>query len=99
MRAIGGRPRRRRPPSVRGRAPCHDGRMEQKALDELIELLDLEYIEVNVFRGVSPQVEAQRVFGGQVAGQALVAASRTVDADRRVNSLHAYFLRPGDPSV
>ena len=73
--------------------------MEQGAVDELIELLDLEDIEVNVFRGVSPQVEAQRVFGGQVAGQALVAAARTVDTDRRVNSLHAYFLRPGDPSV
>jgi len=73
--------------------------MQQAAVDELIELLDLEDIEVNVFRGVSPQVEAQRVFGGQVAGQALVAAARTVEPDRRVHSLHAYFLRPGDPAV
>ena len=73
--------------------------MQQPAVDELIELLDLEDIEVNVFRGVSPQVEAQRVFGGQVAGQALVAAARTVEPDHRVNSLHAYFLRSGDPAV
>jgi len=73
--------------------------MQQKAVDELIELLDLEDIEVNVFRGVSPQVDAQRVFGGQVAGQALVAAARTVEPDRHVHSLHAYFLRPGDPAV
>ena len=70
------------------------------ALDDLIALLDLESIEVNIFRGVSPAENRQRVFGGQVAGQALVAAVRTVDdADRRVHSLHAYFLRPGDPNV
>jgi acyl-CoA thioesterase-2 len=69
------------------------------ALDELIRILDLEPIEVNIFRGVSPPEKRQRVFGGQVAGQALVAAARTVPADRHVHSLHAYFLRPGDPSV
>ena len=70
------------------------------ALDELIALLDLEALEVNLFRGVSPEERMQRVFGGQVAGQALVAAGRTVEAtDRRVHSLHAYFLRPGDPAV
>ena len=69
------------------------------ALDELVELLDLEPIEVNIFRGVSPQEDRQRVFGGQVAGQALVAAGRTVEPDRYVHSLHAYFLRPGDPTV
>ena len=69
------------------------------ALDDLLGLLDLEPIEVNVFRGRSPDDQRQRVFGGQVAGQALVAAGRTVDADRAVHSLHAYFLRPGDPSV
>src|SRR3954454_3191448 len=69
------------------------------ALDGLLELLDLEPIEVNIFRGVSPDEERQRVFGGQVAGQALVAAGRTVDRDRPVHSLHAYFLRPGDPTV
>ena len=73
--------------------------MEQRAVDELVELLDLEDIEVNVFRGVSPEIDVQRVFGGQVAGQALVAASRTVDDDRSIHSLHAYFLRPGDPRV
>ena len=68
------------------------------ALADLVSLLDLEPIEVNIFRGRSPDERRQRVFGGQVAGQALVAASRTVDdRDRRVHSLHAYFLRPGDP--
>src|SRR5207245_3272476 len=69
-----------------------------KALDALIELLDLEPIEVNIFRGVSPDEDRQRVFGGQVAGQALVAAGRTVDRGA-VHSLHAYFLRPGDPTI
>ncbi|HEX5495372.1 MAG TPA: acyl-CoA thioesterase II [Mycobacteriales bacterium] len=71
----------------------------QPVLDQLVRLLDLEAIEVDIFRGVSPQVSLQRVFGGQVAGQALVAAGRTVSTERPVHSLHAYFLRPGDPSV
>jgi acyl-CoA thioesterase-2 len=71
-----------------------------KALDDLVELLDLEQIEWDIFRGRSPAGEhRQRVFGGQVAGQALVAAGRTVPADRPVHSLHAYFIRPGDPTV
>ncbi|MCW2606729.1 MAG: acyl-CoA thioesterase [Frankiales bacterium] len=65
----------------------------------LVELLDLERIEVDVFRGRQPEEARQRVFGGQVAGQALVAAGRTVPEDRPVHSLHAYFLRPGDPSI
>ena len=69
------------------------------ALDDLVDLLDLEPIEVNVFRGRSPDDWRQRVFGGQVAGQALVAAGRTVEPSRSVHSLHAYFLRPGDPAV
>ncbi|MBV8295792.1 MAG: thioesterase family protein, partial [Acidimicrobiia bacterium] len=69
------------------------------ALDALIELLDLEAIEVNIFRGLSPDEQRQRVFGGQVAGQALVAAGRTVEHAKHVHSLHAYFLRPGDPTV
>jgi acyl-CoA thioesterase-2 len=69
-----------------------------QALDELIALLDLEQLEVNLFRGISWKDDRPRVFGGQVAGQALVAAGRTVE-DRPVHSLHAYFLRPGDPSV
>ncbi len=73
--------------------------MSQDAVDALCALLDLESIEVNIFRGVSPDEERQRVFGGQVAGQALVAASRTVEPGRDVHSLHAYFLRPGDPTV
>ena len=69
------------------------------ALDRLIDLLDLEQIEVNIFRGRSPEERVQRVFGGQVAGQALVAAGRTVPPDRPVHSLQAYFIRPGDPAV
>ncbi len=73
--------------------------MSQHHVNALIDLLDLEPIEVNIFRGVNPDEERQRLFGGQVAGQALVAAARTVDDDRTVHSLHAYFLRPGDPNV
>ena len=68
-----------------------------EALDTLIALLDLEPIEVNIFRGPTSDEKRQRVFGGLVAGQALVAAGRTVD-NGNVHSLHAYFLRPGDPS-
>ena len=72
----------------------------QAALDDLVRLLDLEAIEVNIFRGRSPDENRQRVFGGQVAGQALVSAARTIDEpERRVHSLHAYFLRPGDPAA
>ncbi len=66
--------------------------MPQSAVDDLITLLDLEPIEVNIFRGVSPPVKQQRVFGGQVAGQALVAAARTVDRnDSSVHSRHAWI--------
>jgi len=71
----------------------------QAALDELVALLDLEQLERNLFRGISPPHSPTRVFGGQVAGQALVAAGRTVEPDRVVHSLHSYFLRPGDPTV
>lgn len=71
----------------------------QSIVDGLVRLLDLEQIEERIFRGHSPKVSHQRVFGGQVAGQALVAAGRTVAADRPVHSLHSYFLRPGDPAV
>jgi acyl-CoA thioesterase-2 len=67
--------------------------------EQLVGLLDLEQIEINIFRGRSPQEDLQRVFGGQVAGQALVAAGRTTDGQRPVHSLHAYFLRPGIPGV
>jgi acyl-CoA thioesterase-2 len=69
------------------------------ALDELLALLELESLEVNLFRGLSPDEDRQRVFGGQVAAQALVAAGRTVSPNRPVHSLHAYFLRPGDPNI
>ncbi|MBC7312987.1 MAG: thioesterase family protein, partial [Rhizobium sp.] len=69
------------------------------AMDQLIETLDLEKLEENLFRGKSPQNGWQRVFGGQVIAQALMAAQRCVDNDRRVHSLHAYFVRPGDPTV
>jgi acyl-CoA thioesterase-2 len=65
---------------------------------ELLSILDLEQIEDNIFRGRSPQVGWQRVFGGLVISQALVAASRTVKG-RNPHSLHCYFLLPGDPSV
>ncbi len=69
------------------------------AVETLIATLDLETLEKNLYRGMSPQVGWQRVFGGQVIGQALVAAQRTVEADRKVHSLHCYFVRPGDPAV
>ena len=67
-------------------------------IPELLSILDLEQLEENLFRGRSPQVGWQRVFGGQVIGQALVAASRTVEG-RSPHSLHGYFLLPGDPKV
>lgn len=68
------------------------------ALEALLGTLDLEPLELNLFRGQQPQEKRQRVFGGQVAAQALVAAGRTVE-QRSVHSLHAYFLRPGDPKI
>ncbi|MER6222300.1 acyl-CoA thioesterase [Streptomyces sp. 900105755] len=70
-----------------------------QALSDLLDLLDLEQIEENIFRGQSRSAVVPRVFGGQVAAQALVAAGRTVPADRHAHSLHAYFLRPGDPGA
>src|SRR4030088_2729024 len=70
------------------------------SVQDLIALLDLEPLEVNLSRGASRQWEWQRVCGGQVIGQALVAACRTVDvAGRPPHSLHAYFLLAGDPKV
>ncbi|MEM8663440.1 MAG: acyl-CoA thioesterase II, partial [Pseudomonadota bacterium] len=68
------------------------------AVQELLRTLDLETLEHNLFRGESPQVGWQRVFGGQVIGQALTAANRTVEG-RSAHSLHGYFMRPGDPAV
>ncbi|WP_159587596.1 acyl-CoA thioesterase II [Chelativorans xinjiangense] len=69
------------------------------AMQALLDILNLEALEHNLFRGRSPQVGWQRVFGGQVIGQALVAAQRTVTENRHVHSLHCYFMRPGDPAV
>ncbi len=65
-------------------------------LADLLQLLDLERLEINLFRGESRDIGSPQVFGGQVLGQALMAASRTVDAARAVHSLHSYFLRRGD---
>ena len=70
-----------------------------RSAEELVELLDLETIDLNLFRGTQPDTMLQRVFGGQVAAQALVAGARTVDPGREVHSLHSYFLRPGDTAV
>lgn len=70
-----------------------------RSVQELIDLLDLEVIEDNLFRGRQPDTSMQRVFGGQVAAHSLVAATRTVDPALIVHSLHSYFLRPGDTSV
>src|ERR1051326_2789766 len=68
------------------------------AVDDLLSILDLEHLDLNLFRGRSPQTGWQRVFGGQVIGQALVAAVRTVEG-RPPHSMHAYFILPGDPKV
>lgn len=70
-----------------------------EALQSLLDLLDLERIEEDIYRGHSRSAVVPRVFGGQVAAQALVAAGRTVPGDRHAHSLHAYFLRPGDPGA
>jgi acyl-CoA thioesterase II len=69
---------------------------DREPLDSLLALLDLERIERDIFRGLSRPAVVPRVFGGQVAAQALVAAGRTVPGDRAAHSLHAYFLVPGD---
>lgn len=70
-----------------------------RSVRELVDLLDLEEIEDNLFRGAQPDTQMQRVFGGQVAAHALVAATRTVDPAYVAHSLHSYFLRPGDTKV
>jgi acyl-CoA thioesterase II len=75
--------------------PVHGG---QAAVDALVGLLDLRQLGPERFEGTSPPVGPQRVFGGQVAAQALVAAGRTADSARTVHSLHGYFVRPGDPT-
>jgi acyl-CoA thioesterase-2 len=68
-----------------------------RVLDRLLELLELECIDEDVFLGPSQDLGWGTVFGGQVLGQALSAAGRTVDGTRHAHSLHGYFLRPGDP--
>jgi len=70
-----------------------------RAMEKLLSILDLERLEQDLFRGNSPQEGWQRVFGGQVIAQALIAAQRTIADDRHVHSLHGYFMRPGDPAV
>lgn len=67
-----------------------------ESVSALLSLLDVETLDVDLYRGQSPNTDVQRVFGGHVAAQALVAAVRTVEASRPVHSLHAYFLRPGN---
>jgi acyl-CoA thioesterase II len=70
-----------------------------QSLTELVELLDLEEIEIGLFRARQPDTQLQRAFGGQVLAQALVAAARTVAVSRVLHSLHAYFLRPGRTDI
>ena len=70
--------------------------MTNPLVHELVDLLALERLEDNLFRGASRDIGTKYVFGGQVLGQALSAAQRTVDDARRAHSLHAYFLRAGD---
>ena len=66
--------------------------------EELVSLLVLEELDVDLFRGMQADTERQRVFGGQVAAQSVVAANRSVDDAFVMHSLHSYFLRPGDPA-
>jgi len=73
--------------------------LKEHVLSELLELLKLEKIEENIFRGSSQDLGFGNIFGGQVLGQALSAASQTVTDERSAHSLHAYFLRPGDPAM
>ena len=71
---------------------------DQSAFNELLRLIELEQLEVNLFRGLSRDIGTPRVFGGQVLAQAVLAASQTVE-DRLIHSLHAYFLLPGNPDA
>lgn len=68
-------------------------------MSSIEEILELEQLEKDIFRGIVADTMLTRTFGGQVAGQALVSAVRTVDAQYRVHSLHGYFLRPGNPTI
>lgn len=82
-----------------GTSPRDAKAPDTSAMEQLLATLDLERLEDNLYRGTSPDVGWQRVFGGQVIAQALVAAQRTVPVERPVHSLHAYFMLPGDPAV
>ena len=86
-------------PAVPASKPLVTALIGNNSLKDLLGILDLEPLEVNLFRGRSPQIGWQRVYGGQVLGQALVAAVRTVSDERIAHSMHAYFLLPGDPST
>lgn len=68
-------------------------------LSEIVDILDLEAIEQNLYRGIHPAAKTGRLYGGQIMAQALIAAGRTVDKGRHPHSIHGYFLRPGDPKV
>lgn len=68
-------------------------------MSSIEEILELEQLEKDIFRGIVAETTLTRTFGGQVAGQALVSAVRTVDREYRVHSLHGYFLRPGNPTI
>jgi acyl-CoA thioesterase-2 len=80
-------------------APILDAESPEALIGRLVQLHQLEQIEVDLFRGSRTQEQTRRVFGGQVIGQALMAACRTVPAERLPHSLHAYFMRAGDPSI
>jgi len=73
--------------------------MTQAALDQLVDLLDLEQIDTRLFRAYHPPERQRRLYGGQIMAQAVMAAARTSPTDRSMHSLHGYFLRPGDPKV
>ncbi len=75
------------------------GRVMGEATERLVRLLDLEQLDTDLFRGQQPETIRQRVYGGQVAAQALIAASRTVPEGFAVHSLHSYFLLPGDYTI
>ena len=89
------------PQTTTNRSTCFDGQAQtpSRVLAELLEILKLEKIEENIFRGFNVDLGIDNVFGGQVLGQALSAASQTVPSDRRAHSLHAYFMRHGDRSI
>ncbi|RML77985.1 Acyl-CoA thioesterase II, partial [Pseudomonas syringae pv. maculicola] len=85
--------------SLRMQRRCVRGVRMSQVLDDLVALLTLEAIEENLFRGHSQDLGFRQLFGGQVLGQSLSAASQTVEEDRHVHSLHGYFLRPGDAGL